>query len=245
MSNLIALLHYLNNTHQDYSLTLVESDVTPRFAWGDVADSKIKHLFMHCTGKFNKALLCNYAVKLATADKICILDADCVVEPDLFERLAYRLSLAETQNMVFSPYLECLNIDGDYKSVFCTAHTFEVLALINRHALPHGVTRLYDRNIGGALMIKRADYIRLGGMNASFKGWGGEDNEFFYRTRNLGMKWESFDSPLYHLHHDSHTRVNHVHNDEHRHNIERSNQMQHLSVEQTQAVADELRTFFE
>lgn len=150
-----------------------------RFIWFNLGDNKITHVFMPSADKFNKALLCNLAVKLSCVDQICILDADCVVEPELFGGLAQRLSQPETTGMIFSPYLECLNIDGDFKQVFCSTHSFGALGVINRQTLPQGVSVLYERNVGGVLMMKRIDYIDAGGMDASFKGWGGEDNEFF------------------------------------------------------------------
>ncbi len=62
--------------------------------------------------------------------------------------------------------------------------------------------RVIENAAGGSLMVSRATYGELGGMDEDFIGWGGEDNEFLDRclTRRI---WRFGYLPLIHLDHPS------------------------------------------
>lgn len=53
---------------------------------------------------------------------------------------------------------------------------------------------------GGSVAITRACYHQIGGMDESFIGWGGEDNEFWERAQSLRV-WPWANLPLVHLWH--------------------------------------------
>lgn len=53
---------------------------------------------------------------------------------------------------------------------------------------------------GGSVAITRAGYARIGGLDESFIGWGGEDNEFWERVQTLRV-WPWASLPLVHLWH--------------------------------------------
>lgn len=53
---------------------------------------------------------------------------------------------------------------------------------------------------GGSIVITRDAFDRIGGMDESFIGWGGEDNEFWERTQTLKV-WTYGCLPLVHLWH--------------------------------------------
>jgi len=55
---------------------------------------------------------------------------------------------------------------------------------------------------GGSLAITREAYDRIGGMDESFIGWGGEDNEFWERAQTCRV-WPYGCLPLVHLWHPS------------------------------------------
>jgi hypothetical protein len=55
---------------------------------------------------------------------------------------------------------------------------------------------------GGSMAITRDGYRRIGGMDESFVGWGGEDNEFWRRCSILNRWIWGYDC-LVHLWHDS------------------------------------------
>jgi hypothetical protein len=53
---------------------------------------------------------------------------------------------------------------------------------------------------GGSIAITREGFDRIGGMDESFVGWGGEDNEFWERAQTLKV-WPYGYMPLVHLWH--------------------------------------------
>jgi hypothetical protein len=53
---------------------------------------------------------------------------------------------------------------------------------------------------GGSIAITREGFDRIGGMDESFVGWGGEDNEFWERAQTLNV-WPFGYLPLVHLWH--------------------------------------------
>ena len=55
---------------------------------------------------------------------------------------------------------------------------------------------------GGSIAITRAAYDRIGGMDESFIGWGGEDNEFWERAQACKV-WPYGSLPIVHLWHSS------------------------------------------
>jgi GT2 family glycosyltransferase len=55
---------------------------------------------------------------------------------------------------------------------------------------------------GGSVAITKEAYLHIGGMDESFVGWGGEDNEFWWRCSILN-KWIWGFAPILHLWHES------------------------------------------
>jgi hypothetical protein len=53
---------------------------------------------------------------------------------------------------------------------------------------------------GGSVAITRSGFDRIGGMDESFMGWGGEDNEFWERAQTLRV-WPWANLPIVHLWH--------------------------------------------
>ena len=63
---------------------------------------------------------------------------------------------------------------------------------------PSGVVQ--NLEAGGSVAIAGESYMRIGGMDESFVGWGGEDNEFWERVQTLRL-WPYGYMPLIHLWH--------------------------------------------
>jgi hypothetical protein len=61
-------------------------------------------------------------------------------------------------------------------------------------------TIVQNLEAGGSIAITREGYERIGGMDESFVGWGGEDNEFWERAQTLRV-WPYGALPIVHLWH--------------------------------------------
>jgi hypothetical protein len=111
-------------------------------------------------------------------------------------------------------------VPADYaaRSLECIGRGFDVVNLkrfifylgkSHSQAVCEGAATLFDaapetilQNLqgGGSAVIKRDAYDRIGGMDESFIGWGGEDNEFWERAQTLTV-WPWGNLPLVHLWH--------------------------------------------
>lgn len=82
------------------------------------------------------------------------------------------------------------------------AHTDAVFA--GRAGLLDAGTDAIVQNLegGGSVAITRAGFDAIGGMDESFIGWGGEDNEFWERAQTLRC-WSWANLPLVHLCHSA------------------------------------------
>jgi GT2 family glycosyltransferase len=66
----------------------------------------------------------------------------------------------------------------------------------------HGVKDIMQNFPGGSLGVRREVYHAIGGMDESFEGWGGEDNEFLDRLNTTNVFQGGF-LPAVHLWHAS------------------------------------------
>jgi hypothetical protein len=84
-----------------------------------------------------------------------------------------------------------------YLSEAHTQQIFQGAANVSDRA-PEGITQ--NLEAGASIAITRDAYSRIGGMDESFIGWGGEDNEFWERAQTLKV-WQYACLPCVHLWH--------------------------------------------
>jgi hypothetical protein len=74
---------------------------------------------------------------------------------------------------------------------------------------PHLIVQ--NLEAGGSVAISRKGYEQIGGMDESFIGWGGEDNEFWERAQTLRV-WPYAYLPIVHLWHAAQPEKHQPHN---------------------------------
>lgn len=131
----------------------------------------------------------NIAAQHAQATVLVLHDNDMLVPVDyaseILRRVAQGHDVVNLKRFIF--YLT-------------RAHTYDLF--LKRAALLDVSPESIVQNLegGGSIAITRAGYEQIGGMDESFIGWGGEDNEFWERAGTLRM-WLWASLPLVHLHH--------------------------------------------
>ena len=203
--NLYAVLHYFDLAHSDYTIWLMEADAVPKFDWHRLSNPRVQHVFTYNNGPFPKAHLYNLGAKISQCEALFFMDIDCVPNPHVLSSCIYNI-LTVPDNDVICPYHGAINVTGDTKQRFLQAPSFDLFKGISKTALTDDTSMLYEGSMGGAFIFRRSTFIRIGGLDTSFIGWGGEDNELFFRSQRLGVNWVSMDTPLFHLHHDSTSR---------------------------------------
>lgn len=145
---------------------------------------------------FNKALACNVGFRAAGAPIMAFVDADTMTSSPALVR---SIEAVGEQFDVVRPFGRIVDLDEEQTHDLATRGEMpEVLAMID----------VNDRSgehvpICGGIVIMRSDaYRRAGGMDESFKGWGGEDTAFAAALERCGTHRGVLTSQTaLHLHH--------------------------------------------
>lgn len=239
--NLYAVLDYFKNTFTDYTLMLIESDKKPTFDWSRVDNPNLNYAFYYSDGKFPKSLLYNLAVKACRSEIVILCDADSIPDPYALTQCVNEMPWRGRFDFL-CPFREVVNVAGESKQRFIKELCYENLKTAHQNQSATDMNPLYEQAPGGVLVCRREDYIKVGGYDAGFLGWGGEDNEFAWRIQRFGFGWTHLDTPLFHLHHDVNHRWGHL--DEAVENSLKAGETREASDDEFQAKVKRLRAFF-
>jgi glycosyltransferase involved in cell wall biosynthesis len=242
--NLRGVLRHLNRTYTDYTVYLLEADGAPTFQWSELQDPKVRHVFVHDDGPFPKAQLCNLGARMCTGSVICFHDADMVSNPDYFPRCVNAVRHGPHSDAL-CPFLRVLNVRGELRETFISNGEYGPLEPFLEGDLPDDLNVLYEGTPGAIVLFKRAEYMRVGGYDPRFIGWGGEDDELLSRAQRMGVRWHSVPdekAALFHLHHDTASRVDALVTGE-QNRLAAAESVQ-LSQEELEARAAELARYF-
>lgn len=131
----------------------------------------------------------NIGAQHATSAVLVLHDNDMIVPSDYSQKIL---------QVVHQGY-EVVNLKRFifYLSEQHTAGIFSGSAGLTDHA-PLAIVQNLEG--GGSVAVVRESYDRIGGMDESFIGWGGEDNEFWERALTLKV-WSFGSLPVLHLWH--------------------------------------------
>jgi len=169
---------------------VVEQDVTPQIqnrlpAWVRYVHSPTPDT----EAPYNRAMAFNVGVQAASAELLILHDNDMPVPCDYavanLSRMTKGFEVINLKRFVF------------YLDPSTSRKVSARKAISWRPGIDHILQNLEG---GGSIAITRAAYFAIGGMDESFVGWGGEDNEFWERA--LTRKVYPYGSmPLIHLWH--------------------------------------------
>ncbi len=192
------ILERLREVGHVLDVCVVEMDERPH-ALGVARRLADSYAFIKREGVFHKARAMNAGVPLAARGEVLLwLDNDLLLPRDFLPK-----ALAE----MHSRRLDCL-VPWTSVRYLSREGADEVFAgrLTGVGDCEH-VNAYYTRQgaCGGAVLVRRDFLRRAGGMCEGFRGWGGEDNAWFYRARVVGSAaiTQRNDQHLYHLHHEN------------------------------------------
>lgn len=171
---------------------VVEQDNTPKIK--EVLPSWVRYIFQESSGGkdgYNRSAAFNLGAKHARGDVLLLHDNDMLI-PTLYCK--------EIIGLVNEGY-EAVNIK---RFVFYLDEhdTQEVMDSIGNLKMCTPLYIVQNLEAGGSMAIQRDAYMKIGGMDENFIGWGGEDNEFWNRCSVL-RKWIWGYTSLIHLWHES------------------------------------------
>lgn len=185
----------------DCYIVLVEQDREPfnQYELEKLVDS---YLFIYSMSMFNKSWAFNCGTMIAPDDLVLLHDCDLLVPRNYVKEC---MRILGTKDLAL-PWAKILYLTEESSKSYPEGHP-KVCYTITSH-----------QAVGGSLLVRKNFYLRIGGMDERFEGWGGEDNAFYAKAAKLGRI--SRVSPvtgmtLLHHHHKpapkyhSHNHVNH------------------------------------
>lgn len=133
----------------------------------------------------------NVAAQHARAPVLVLQDNDMLVSADYSAQILHRVSQG----------YDAINLK---RFIFYLTQPHTDAVLDGRSRLLDAAAGVIVQNLeaGGSVAITRAGFDQIGGMDESFVGWGGEDNEFWERAQTLRV-WPWANLPVVHLWHDA------------------------------------------
>jgi hypothetical protein len=153
---------------------------------------------------FNWSSMWNASISISKFDNILYLDSDRILPKNYLTKVVSRL---EDDKFIYSKVLVRLNKFYELETVK------QVRDNPNKHRnlwdvdfrLPHppslAVLSLGKNPMSGNTAFTKATWVKTGGIDAGFEGWGFPDTEYYLRTWKMGMKFETIDCVELHLHH--------------------------------------------
>lgn len=144
-------------------------------------------------GEFNRSAARNVGVDLTTCKVAVVIDADNYIP---YEQIHVAVTAAERQDRLVKPFMSFGYLTEQstalfYKSQEDSSFTFT----------PEYLQAPTQNFKGGAYVMKKDLWNRLGGMDEGFIGWGGEDDAFHLNCANNGIRTRYVDGYDYHLFH--------------------------------------------
>lgn len=176
----------------DVECIVVEQDNTPKIE--SILPPWVRYIFQKSSGGkegYNRSAAFNLGAKHARGRILVLHDNDMLV-PTLYCREIVKLANAG---------YDALNIKR-FVIYLSRLDTERIIGSIDRLKSCTPVYIVQNLEAGGSMAITKEAYIRIGGMDESFVGWGGEDNEFWNRCSVL-KRWIWGYKPLIHLWHES------------------------------------------
>ncbi|WAZ19633.1 galactosyltransferase-related protein [Streptomyces cinnabarinus] len=199
--NLVACLAALADQtmpREQYQVTVVESDTTPR--WREtVLKYADEWLFAFSDRPFNKSWGTNCGVLRSArrAPYLCLLDADALVDRDFVRRNTERFRRAGSG--AFMCFRDLLYLDAPASAAAVRERCVEGKPEADADRLRWFAVQ---RSPGLCVWLRRDVFDSVNGMDERFEGWGREDIDFVLRVQ-LATAFDQYDDRMLHLYHPS------------------------------------------
>lgn len=165
-------------------ILIVEEDTQP-----SLEVPHTRHVFLQSDKPFNKSRCINAGMANAKYDKVCMNDADMILQDGFLHEVDNILNLYDAGNIVREIfYLTEVPTPGNINFTFWRQWTKAA------HWGCHGGNNFY----------KKRAFINAGGMCEAFVGHGSEDSEFYQRVGKLTNFYDQRSMTLLHMPHPTH-----------------------------------------
>jgi len=188
----------INFTFQNFktSFIVLEADATQKY-FPENEHEGFLYKFIEDTNEiFHRTKWINRLISMATSPYLAVWDADAISPP---EQVVEAVKVLREGEAVMSfPY------DGRFYStdkVSCDLfkRILDIEILIIRVPVMHLMHGYHS--VGGAFIVNKEKYLKIGGENEKFYGWGPEDTERVKRLEILDLPIYYSPGVLFHLYH--------------------------------------------
>lgn len=196
--NLDLVITYLLSLEEfiDIEIRIIEADELSRYELKTTSNRLHKKFIKDTSPIFHRTKYLNQLLSEASGSVVGIWDTDVLMPQN---QILQAVDAVKNGNAVMSfPY------DGRFymlppeeSKLFCQGVKIESFCKnLDQYPLPHG-----PNSVGGAFLVNKKIYIKNGGENQNFYGWGPEDAERCKRMEILGLPIYRSQGPLIHLFH--------------------------------------------
>lgn len=144
-------------------------------------------------GEFNRSAARNNGVEQSTSDVVVVIDADNYIP---FDQIEYSIRMAKRRNNMVKPFQSFGYLTEKSTDYFYENGKFEEEPEFIGFSA-HGFN-------GGAYVLKKELWLKVGGMDENFIGWGAEDDAFHILCKAKLGKTSYVHGYDYHLYHPAH-----------------------------------------
>jgi len=180
-----------------------------------------KYMLTNNSGIYNKNASYNKGVELSDRKYYLFLDVDCVISPNVVKLMADQFG----GDSVIYPYKKVL-----YSTKAFAQHFAQTMSTQSLVGCKPKCGRVFMDSCGGAILLSREMFVKTGGFNPNFTGWGYEDTEYRDRCKKMETRIvrPSDDITMLHLFHGEHS-------------FNRSKQTRSLQYKQNKRELDKVR----
>ena len=158
---------------------------------------------------FCKTHAVNEAFRRSTGDVVVILDADCYMSGETIQECARQIRDARLRghHLWFIPYRRFYRLTELSSRLLLDTDPASPLRFGDppppgADDPPSPGAQSVGHRYGALIQVMpREAFIRAGGMDERFRGWGGEDSSFMHAVDTLYGRHKTVNGPVYHVHH--------------------------------------------
>jgi len=143
---------------------------------------------------FSRGRAINYGAKKSSRPVLALVDADIIFEKELINESLFLLE----QNTWVIPFNEyCSIVKNDTLKILnssCDVSISELGVLLGH---------IYKHTVGAMGIIRRKDFLEMGGFDEKLVDWGYDDNIFQHKADILIGEHKRLNKRIYHLFHES------------------------------------------
>ncbi len=177
-NNLKTVIKHIKNKY-DFLINVIECDKISKLKDDE---NYTRYFYKVDFDYYNRSYNINRLIDFSKCEFLCICDCDII-----FDYIRFDKALKQIPNFDFIfPYngpIYNININQYLKKDFSKKNIYS------------------QTSNSGIFVCKRESFINSGMFNENFKGWGGEEEEFYYRINKLNFKIGRIPGVLYHLNH--------------------------------------------